>query len=64
MAVESRRATEPEAVQGIAKDVTSRVVSAVGVRPAEVVVLRPGQPAQDPVGEAAPRGDPRPAGRP
>ena len=48
----------------IAKDVTSRVVSAVGVRPAEVVVLPAGQPAQDPVGQAAPRGDPRPARRP
>ena len=48
-----------EAEQGIRKDVTSRVVSAVGVRPAEVVVLRPGTPAQDPVGQAAPRGDPR-----
>ena len=48
----------------IRKDVTSRVVSAVGVRPAEVVVLRPGQPAQDAVGQAAPGGDPRAARRP
>ena len=64
VAVESRRATEPEAAQGIAKDVTSRVVSAVGVRPAEVVVLRPGSLPKTPVGEAAPRGDPRPARRP
>ena len=59
---EGRRRRRPS--RGSAKDVTSRVVSAVGVRPAEVVVLRPGKPAQDPVGEAAPRGDRRPAGRP
>jgi fatty-acyl-CoA synthase len=51
VAVESRRATEPEAVQGIAKDVTSRVVSAVGVRPAEVVVLRPGSLPKTPSGK-------------
>jgi fatty-acyl-CoA synthase len=51
VAVESRRATEPEAAQGIAKDVTSRVVSAVGVRPAEVVVLRPGSLPKTPSGK-------------
>ena len=51
VAVESRRATEPDAVQGIAKDVTSRVVSAVGVRPAEVVVLRPGSLPKTPSGK-------------
>lgn len=51
VAVESRHATEPEAVQGIAKDVTSRVVSAVGVRPAEVVVLRPGSLPKTPSGK-------------
>jgi fatty-acyl-CoA synthase len=51
VAVESRLATEPEAVQGIAKDVTSRVVSAVGVRPAEVVVLRPGSRPKTPSGK-------------
>jgi fatty-acyl-CoA synthase len=51
VAVESRLATEPEAVQGIAKDVTSRVVSAVGVRPAEVVVLRPGSLPKTPSGK-------------
>ena len=50
VAVESRH-TEPEAVQGIAKDVTSRVVSAVGVRPAEVVVLRPGSLPKTPSGK-------------
>ena len=50
VAVESRLA-EPEAVQGIAKDVTSRVVSAVGVRPAEVVVLRPGSLPKTPSGK-------------
>jgi fatty-acyl-CoA synthase len=51
VAVESRLATEPDAVQGIAKDVTSRVVSAVGVRPAEVVVLRPGSLPKTPSGK-------------
>ncbi len=51
VAVESRRATEPEAARGIAKDVTSRVVSAVGVRPAEVVVLRPGSLPKTPSGK-------------
>jgi fatty-acyl-CoA synthase len=51
VAVESRSATEPEAAQGIAKDVTSRVVSAVGVRPAEVVVLRPGSLPKTPSGK-------------
>ena len=51
VAVESRRAAEPDAVQGIAKDVTSRVVSAVGVRPAEVVVLRPGSLPKTPSGK-------------
>jgi fatty-acyl-CoA synthase len=50
VAVESRH-SEPEAVQGIAKDVTSRVVSAVGVRPAEVVVLRPGSLPKTPSGK-------------
>src|SRR5215218_7891864 len=51
VAVEARRAGEPEAVQGIRKDVTSRIVSAVGVRPAEVVVLRPGSLPKTPSGK-------------
>jgi fatty-acyl-CoA synthase len=51
VAVESRQAAEPEAVQGIRKDVTSRVVSAVGVRPAEVVVLGPGSLPKTPSGK-------------
>jgi fatty-acyl-CoA synthase len=51
VAVESRLAAEPEAVQGIRKDVTSRVVSAVGVRPAEVVVLGPGSLPKTPSGK-------------
>ena len=37
--------------RGSAKDVTSRVVSAVGVRPAEVVVLRPGSLPKTPSGK-------------
>lgn len=50
VAVESRRAgTEDE--QRIRKDVTSRVVSAVGVRPAEVVVLKPGSLPKTPSGK-------------
>jgi fatty-acyl-CoA synthase len=51
VAVESRRATEPDAVQGIRKDVTSRVVTAVGVRPADVVVLGPGSLPKTPSGK-------------
>ena len=51
VAVESRRAGEPDAVQVIRKDVTSRVVSAVGVRPAEVVVLGPGSLPKTPSGK-------------
>ena len=35
----------------IAKDVTSRVVSAVGVRPAQVVVLGPGSLPKTPSGK-------------
>lgn len=50
VAVESRRAgTEDE--HQIRKDVTSRVVSAVGVRPAEVVVLKPGSLPKTPSGK-------------
>ena len=51
VAVESRLAAEPEAVQAIRKDVTSRVVSAVGVRPADVVVLGPGNLPKTPSGK-------------
>jgi len=49
--VESRRAGEPEAEQLIRKDVTRRVVSTVGVRPAEVVVLKPGTLPKTPSGK-------------
>jgi fatty-acyl-CoA synthase len=51
VAVESRKAGEAEAEQFIRKDVTSRVVSAVGVRPAEVVVLAPGSLPKTPSGK-------------
>ncbi len=51
MAVESRRAGDPEAERLIRKDVTSRVVTAVGVRPAEVVVLGPGSLPKTPSGK-------------
>jgi fatty-acyl-CoA synthase len=51
VAVESRQAAEPDAVRGIRKDVTSRVVSAVGVRPADVVVLGPGSLPKTPSGK-------------
>lgn len=51
VAVESRRAGDAEAEQLIRKDVTSRVVSAVGVRPAEVAVLPPGSLPKTPSGK-------------
>ncbi|MGH3565248.1 MAG: fatty acyl-AMP ligase [Pseudonocardia sp.] len=51
VAVESRKAGEPEAEQLIRKDVISRVVSAVGVRPAEVVVLKTGTLPKTPSGK-------------
>jgi fatty-acyl-CoA synthase len=49
--VESRQAGDPEAAGGIGKDVTSRVVSAVGVRPARVVVVAPGSLPKTPSGK-------------
>jgi fatty-acyl-CoA synthase len=49
--VESRRAGDADAEKSIRKDVTSRVVSAVGVRPAEVVVLGPGSLPKTPSGK-------------
>jgi fatty-acyl-CoA synthase len=49
--VESRRAGDPEAEKAIAKDVISQVVSAVGVRPAKVVVLGPGSLPKTPSGK-------------
>lgn len=51
VAVESRRAGDPEAEAAIRKDVTGRVVSSVGVRPAEVVVLGPGTLPKTPSGK-------------
>jgi fatty-acyl-CoA synthase len=51
VAVESRQAGEPEAERVIRKDVTARVVSAVGVRPADVVVLGPGSLPKTPSGK-------------
>jgi len=51
VAVESRRAGDPEAEAVIRKDVTRRVVSAVGVRPADVVVLGPGTLPKTPSGK-------------
>jgi fatty-acyl-CoA synthase len=51
VAVESRKAGDPEAEQLIRKDVTGRVVSAVGVRPVEVVVLGPGSLPKTPSGK-------------
>ena len=49
--VESRKAGDADAERTIGKDVTSRVVSAVGVRPAEVVVLPPGSLPKTPSGK-------------
>ena len=51
VAVESRKAGDAEAEQLIRKDVTARVVSAIGVRPAEVVVLGPGRLPKTPSGK-------------
>ncbi len=51
VAVESRKAGDHEAEQLIRKDVISRVVSEVGVRPAEVVVLGPGTLPKTPSGK-------------
>lgn len=51
VAVESRKAGDPEAEKVIRKDVTTRVVTAVGVRPAEVVVLGPGSLPKTPSGK-------------
>lgn len=51
VAVESRKAGDHEAEQLIRKDVIGRVVSAVGVRPAEVVVLGPGTLPKTPSGK-------------
>jgi len=51
VAVESRRAGDADAEKAIRKDVTSRIVSAVGVRPAEVVVLGPGSLLKTPSGK-------------
>jgi fatty-acyl-CoA synthase len=51
VAVESRKAGDAEAEGHIRKDVTARVVSAVGVRPAEVVVLRPSTLPKTPSGK-------------
>jgi fatty-acyl-CoA synthase len=49
--VESRKAGDAEVEKLIRKDVISRVVSAVGVRPAEVVVLGPGTLPKTPSGK-------------
>ncbi|HXV93902.1 MAG TPA: fatty acyl-AMP ligase [Pseudonocardia sp.] len=51
VAVESRKAGDPEAERAIRKEVTARVVTAVGVRPAEVVVLEPGVLPKTPSGK-------------
>ncbi|HTF52511.1 MAG TPA: fatty acyl-AMP ligase [Pseudonocardia sp.] len=49
--VESRRAGDAEAEQLIRKEVTARVVSSVGVRPARVVVLAPASLPKTPSGK-------------
>ena len=51
VAVESRQRRRAGGGAGDPKDVTSRVVSAVGVRPAEVVVLGPGSLPKTPSGK-------------
>lgn len=49
--VESRKAGDPDAERAIRADVTHRVVTTVGVRPAEVVVLGPGRLPKTPSGK-------------
>ncbi|WP_433505934.1 fatty acyl-AMP ligase [Pseudonocardia halophobica] len=51
VAVEARKADDEAAAALIRKDVTSRVVSAVGVRPARVEVLPPGSLPKTPSGK-------------
>lgn len=51
VAVESRRAGDEEAEELIRKEVTAKVVSSVGVRPAKVVVLAPGSLPKTPSGK-------------
>lgn len=51
VAVESRRAGDADAEKVIRKEVTARVLSAVGVRPADVVVLGPGTLPKTPSGK-------------
>jgi fatty-acyl-CoA synthase len=51
VAVESRKAGDPDAEREIAMDVGGRVFSAVGVRPARVVVLGPGALPKTPSGK-------------
>jgi fatty-acyl-CoA synthase len=51
VAVESRQAGDVDAERAIGKDVTGRVVTAVGVRPAQVVVLPPGTLPKTPSGK-------------
>jgi fatty-acyl-CoA synthase len=49
--VESRRAGDAEAEELIRKEVTARVVSSIGVRPARVAVLPPGSLPKTPSGK-------------
>jgi fatty-acyl-CoA synthase len=51
VAVESRKAGDPDAERAIAMDVGGRVFAAVGVRPARVVVLGPGSLPKTPSGK-------------
>lgn len=51
VAVEARDAENEDVVKAIRADVVSRVVSAVGVRPAEVAVLAPGTLPKTPSGK-------------
>jgi fatty-acyl-CoA synthase len=51
VAVESRKAGDPDAERAIAMDVGGRVFAVVGVRPARVVVLGPGSLPKTPSGK-------------
>jgi fatty-acyl-CoA synthase len=49
--VESRKAADADAEAAIRKEVTARVVDAVGARPARVVVVAPGSLPKTPSGK-------------
>lgn len=51
MVVESKLAGEDDAVRALSKEISARVVDAVGLRPFSVVVLKPGSLPKTPSGK-------------